>query len=139
MELDSVVVSLSVMARIYCGLSIEDSVCVAEKTVSLIEDDWDVVDLFDCFDIVWAASMTSGDVKENAALPIHPLTEKEQVMQEHGELAKTDKSVKEWLEAYPDTDKIVRPKEYKDSRFIVVKRGKKKNRKRWINNKGIIK
>jgi hypothetical protein len=138
MEVDPIVLILTIHGRTYCGLDAEEALAVAEKTIDMINSTpevEDVVDLIDMFDDVWAASLLAGTIHEgNDTAPVHPLSEKEHaanfaISEEEREqiLSQSDE---EW-----ETIPIKRPKRYKNKKYITVK--KKRNRKRRVWDKEV--
>ena len=129
MEVDPIILALSVHGRIFCGLDAEEAFAVAEQTVALamVDGETDVVDLLDMFDDVWGASLLAGTIHDESTIPTHPLNNKERFL--------TNASTKEEYEeimALPDEtfgEAIETPKRYKNKKFVAVKKNKKKRRK----------
>ena len=130
MAVDPVVLALSVLGRIYFGLSVEHSVMVSEKAVEVAGSGADEVDLIDAFDDVWAASLTAGIIMQGDPPPIHPLQMRDELLS-----SAVDEHEREHvMENYPKDDGIVRPKRYKDPSLIATKKRKKNKRRSWDKN-----
>lgn len=129
MEVDPIILALSVHGRIFCGLDAEEALAVAEKTVQLAMEDGetDVVDLLDMFDDVWGASLLAGTIHDESTIPEHPLDTKTRFLNNA-----TSKEEYDELILLPDENfgpKVSTPKRYKNKQFIAAKKNKKKRRK----------
>jgi len=82
MEINPIILALSIHGRIYCGLDAEEALAVAEQTVELAmaDNEADIVDLLDMFDDVWAASLLAGTIHDESTIPEHPLDNKTRVL-----------------------------------------------------------
>ena len=130
MAVDPIVLALSVLGRIYFGLSVEHSVMVSEKAVEVAGSGADEVDLIDAFDDVWAASLTAGIIIQGDPPPIHPLQMRDELLS-----SAVDEHERVYvMENYSKDDGIVRPKRYKDSSLIATKKRKKNKRRSWDKN-----
>jgi len=125
-EVDNVVLSLAVLARIFHGASSEDSSMMARKAVEVAGVGADEVDLLDALDDVWAASVLAGTIVMRDTLPVHPLSPKERSV--FWEMDEDEKLV--LAATIPDEEYDV-PSRYRD--HSLVARGKKnaKKRRRW--------
>jgi hypothetical protein len=138
MEVDPIVLILSIHGRTYCGLDAEEAVAIAEKTIALANstsDVEDIVDIIDLFDDVWAASLLAGTIHEgNDTAPVHPLSEKE-----HAANFAINSEEREQILSQPDEEwepiRIKRPKRYKNKKYIAIK--KQRNRKRRVWDKEV--
>ena len=130
MAIDSIILSLSVLGRVYNALSAEDAVMIAEKAVEIAGPLADEVDLLDAFDDVWAATLAANLIPDGIdTTPIHPLQTKQRMLN----LATDAKEINEIMDLYPEDDKVIRPKRYKDKRLHATKRRIKK-RRHWDKN-----
>ena len=137
MEVDPILLILSIHGRTYCSLDAEEALSVAEKTVELAmatPEVEDVVDIIDLFDDVWAASLLAGTIHEGETAPIHPLSARE-----HEANFAPDVETKEFILSQPDAEfepvPIKRPKRYKNKKFVAIKN--KRNRKRRVWDKEV--
>jgi hypothetical protein len=129
MEINPIILALSIHGRIYCGLDAEEALAVAEQTVELAmaDNEADIVDLLDMFDDVWAASLLAGTIHDESTIPEHPLDNKTRVLNNAA-----DPEEYEMLALLPEENfgvKTKPPKRYKDPKFVAVKKNKKKRRK----------
>jgi len=131
MAVDPIVLALSVHGRIYCGMSADDAVMVAEKTVEVAGSEADEIDLLDAFDDVWAASLTAGIIVEGDNMPIHPIQERQSALS----YCNNEEEALHIMANFPKDDGIVRPKRYKNKNLIATKKRKKNKRRHW--DKGV--
>jgi hypothetical protein len=131
MALDPIILALSIHGRIYCGMSAEDAVMIADKTVEVAGAGADEVDLLDAFDDVWAASLTAGIISEGDNTPIHPIQERDTQLS----YASDDDEHQRIREMFPKDDGIIRPARYKNKNLIATKKRKKNKRRHW--DKGV--
>ena len=130
MAIDPSVLALSALGRVYCGLSAEEAVMVAEKAVEVAGSLADEVDLLDAFDDVWAASLSANLISNGLdTTPIHPLQTRERMVS----IAQDEHEIEELMKLYPKDDGVIRPKRYKDKSLHAIKKRTKK-RRHWDKN-----
>lgn len=127
MAVDPIILALSVHGRIYCGMTADDAVMVAEKTVEVAGPEADEVDLLDAFDDVWAASLMAGIIVEGDNTPIHPIQQRESALS----YTDDEQEALNIMEIFPKDDGIIRPKRYKNKNLIATKKRKKNKRRHW--------
>lgn len=134
MEIDPIVLILTIHGRTYCGLDAEEAFAVAQKTIDLANktpEVEDVVDIIDLFDDVWAASLLAGAIHEgNDTTPVHPLSNREH----EANFAHSDEAREEIL-SLPDKEfepiPIKRPKRYKNKKYIAIKKNRMRKRREY--------
>jgi hypothetical protein len=133
MEVNPILMNLTIYGRIYSGLTAEEGFACAEKAVSIAGINADVIDLIDAFDDVWAASLLAGTIKETEdSTPIHPLSYRERFVKDTNNI--DDKAA---LEALPDSafdPEPAKPKRYKDKKYVAVVKERTKKRRSWDKN-----
>lgn len=130
MEVNPILMSLSIYGRIYSGMTIEEGFACAEKAVNIAGIDADVIDLIDAFDDVWAASLLAGTIKETEdATPIHPLHYRERLIRNT-----KDDNYRAELEALPNSafdPEPPKPERYKDKKYVAIIKQRTKKRRHW--------
>jgi hypothetical protein len=105
--------------RTYCGLSYDESLAIAEKTIELSAQNATAADVFETFDLVWGATLAAGLVNPGDwNSPVHPLSVDQQIV-----AASLSDSFSVW-----HGQERGRPVEYDDPKFV-AKKPKKKKRK----------
>lgn len=131
MEVDPIILALTLYGRIYCGLSIEDSEACALKAVEIMGKDVSVLNLIDAFDDVWAASLTAGTMKEHYTNGIiHPLPLRERMIEQA-----QDEEERDHWRAAELPEELERPARYKNKKFVAIAATRNKKIRPW--DKGV--